>query len=275
MSPGKIRNAAMRECIPIRASSLGELFDCPARWEAKHLLKMLLPTSGAARLGTAVHAGTSLFDQSRLEGKPLTVDDCAGAVVDVIYGKDEEVDWEDSTPKEAEKIAVPLHKLYCKEIAPKQEYVAVEALCEDHTFTDIGITLTGTVDRVRITDEGLGISDLKTGKAAVSADGIVKTQGHVAQVAVYELLASQALDQPINEPAQIIGLQVAKTDKGRRAAIGEIFNAREVLLDDDGHPGLLRHAARIVHSGDFYGNPSSTLCNPKYCPIYYNCRWRR
>ena len=25
--------------IKIRASSLGELFDCPARWEAKHLLK--------------------------------------------------------------------------------------------------------------------------------------------------------------------------------------------------------------------------------------------
>jgi len=35
--------------IPIRASSLAELFDCPARWEAKNLLGMRMPSSGAAR----------------------------------------------------------------------------------------------------------------------------------------------------------------------------------------------------------------------------------
>lgn len=261
--------------IQIRASSLGELFDCPARWEARHLLKMRLPTSGAARLGTAVHAGASLFDQSRLEDNPLSADDCAGAVVDVLYGKDEEVDWEDSTPKEAEKIAVPLHKLYCEKIAPKQEYVAVEALCDNLAITDIGITLTGTVDRIRVTPDGLGIADIKTGKTAVSADGKVKTQGHAAQIAVYELLASHALDQPMSAPAQIIGLQVAKTAAGRRAATGEILHACEILVDDEEHPGLLRHAARLVHSGDFYGNPRSMLCNEKFCPAFQVCRWRK
>lgn len=265
----------MPETVQIRASSLGELFDCPARWEAKHLLKMRLPTSGAARLGTAVHAGAALFDQSRLEDKPLTVDDCAGAVVDVIYGKDEEVDWSEVSQNDAEKIAIPLHGLYCDKIAPKQEYVAVEALCENLTFTDIGLTLTGTVDRIRVTEDGLGIADIKTGKTAVSADGKVKTQGHGAQIAVYELLASHALDQAIDAPAQIIGLQVAKTAAGRRAATGEIMGAREALLDDEKHPGLLRHAARLVHSGDFYGNPRSQICNPKYCPVYQKCRWRK
>lgn len=264
------------ETVAIRASSLGELFDCPARWEAKHLLKMRMPTSGAACLGTAVHAGAALFDQSRLEDNPLTADDCAGAVVDVIYGKDEEVDWEDSTPKEAENIAVPLHKLYCEEIAPKQEYAAVEALCSDLVFTDIGITLTGTVDRVRVTpDGGLGIADIKTGKTAVSADGTVKTQGHAAQIAVYELLASQELGVSIDAPAQIIGLQVAKTDKGRRAGVGEIHDARQLLIGGEESPGLLELAARLVHSGDFYGNPKSQLCNPKYCPAYQICRWRK
>ena len=265
----------MRENIRIRASSLGELMDCPERWKCKHLLGMRLPTSGAARLGTAVHAGASLFDQSRLEDKPLTVDDCAGAVVDVIYGKDEEVDWEDTTPNEAEKIAVPLHKLYCEEIAPKQEYAAVEALCHDLVFTDLGIKLTGTVDRVRVTENGLGIADIKTGKTAVGADGTVKTQGHAAQVAVYELLASQELGVPIDAPAQIIGLQVAKTDKGRRAGIGEIHDARQLLLGEDEKPGLLELAANMVHSGNFYGNPKSQICNPKYCPAFQICRWRK
>lgn len=261
--------------ITVRASSLGELFDCPARWEAKHIRKMRLPRSAAAQLGTAVHAGTALFDQSRLDGNPLSADESAGAVVDAIHRPDEDVDWEDSSPREAESIAVPLHRLYCERIAPEQEYVAVEATCESLTLTDLGLTLTGTIDRVRVDDGHFGIADIKTGKSAVGADGTVKTQGHAAQVAVYELLASHALDQNMTAPAQIIGLQVAKTDRGRRASSGLIENARDLLLDDEESPGLLRHAASMIHSGNFYGNPRSSLCNPKYCPTYAGCRWRK
>lgn len=263
------------EPIAIRASSLSELFDCPARWEAKHLLNMRLPASGAALLGTAVHAGTALYDQARLNGNPLTPDEAAGAVVDAIQKPEFEVDWEDSAPNEAEKIAVPLHKLYCEQVAPKQEYAAVEATCDNLTISDLGITLTGTVDRVRKTDEGLGISDIKTGKTAVAADGAVNIKGHGLQLGVYEILAGHALGKPIDAPAQIIGLQVAKTDKGRRVGTAEIGMAREVLLDDDGEPGLLRHASRLVHSGDFYGNPRSALCSEKYCPRFRICKWRR
>lgn len=261
--------------VSIRASSLGELFDCPARWEAKHVKKLRLPTSAAARLGTAIHAGTALYDQSMLDRSPLTPDEAAGAVVDAIHRPDEDVDWEDTSPREAENIAVPLHKLYCERIAPAQEYVAVEATCESLSITDLGLTLTGTVDRVRATPDGFGIADIKTGKSAVSADGTVKTQGHAAQIAVYELLASHALAQDMAAPAQIIGLQVAKTDKGRRAGSGFITDARDLLLDDETGPGLLRHASNILHSGDFFGNPRSQLCNPKYCPAHAICRWRR
>lgn len=151
----------------------------------------------------------------------------------------------------------------------------MEATCESLTFTDIGLTLTGTVDRVRATPDGLGIADIKTSKTAVAADGTVKTQGHAAQLAVYEILAGHAIGRPIDAPAQIIGLQVAKTDKGRRAGVGTIQAARDILLDDGESPGLLRHAANMLHRGDFYGNPRSQLCNPKYCPAYAGCRWRK
>lgn len=261
--------------IAIRASSLGELFDCPARWEAKHIRRLRLPRSAAAQLGTAVHAGAALFDQSRLDGNPLSADESAGAVVDALQKPSEDVDWEDTSAAEVERMALPLHGLYCREIAPRQDYVAVEATCESLTFTDIGLTLTGTVDRVRATPEGLGIADIKTSKTAVAADGTVKTQGHAAQLAVYEILAGHAIGRPIDAPAQIIGLQVAKTDKGRRAGVGTIQTARDILLDDGESPGLLRHAANMLHRGDFYGNPHSQLCNPKYCPAYAGCRWRK
>lgn len=266
----------MPEPVQIRASSLGELFDCPARWEAKHIRNLRLPTSAAAQLGTAVHAGTALYDQSVIAGSPLTPDECAGAVVDAIYKPEFEVNWDDMPQREAEQIGIPLHKMYCGQIAPKQEYAAVEALCEDLTIEDLGITLTGTVDRVRKTDDGFGISDLKTGKSAVAADGTVKTRGHAAQIGVYEILAQAVLGVPMRAPAQIIGLQVAKTEKGRRVGTGEISMAREVLLDsEDGDPGFLRMASKLVHSGDFYGNPRSQLCSEKFCPVFNTCRWRK
>lgn len=268
--------AMNREPVCVRASSLGELFDCPARWEARHLRNMCLPASAAAMLGTAVHAGTALYDQSVLDGNSLTPDEAAGAVVDTIYHPAIDVDWEDMPQKEAEKIAVPLHKMYCEKIAPMQNYRAVETTCENLTIEDIGITLTGTVDRIRNTENGPGISDLKTGRAAVSADGTVKTQGHALQIGVYELLAQAALGEPVTAPAQIIGLQTAKTDKGRRVGIGEMEMAREILLDDEnGKPGFLTMASKIIRSGDFFGNPRSQLCNEKYCPAFRTCKWRK
>lgn len=263
------------QSVKVRASSLPELFDCPARFEARHLLGKRLPTSSAALLGTAVHAGTALYDQSRLDGNPLTPDEAAGAVVDVIQKPEFEVAWDDANPCETEKLALPLHRLYCEKIAPSQKYAAVEATCENLELTDIGLTLTGTVDRVRQTDNGLGIADIKTGKTAVAADGTVKTQGHAAQIGVYELLAQAATGREIAAPAGIIGLQVAKTDKGRRVGIGEIRGARDMLLDDGEKPGLLRIAANMIHAGNFYGNARSPLCAEKYCPVYSQCRWRK
>lgn len=260
--------------ITVRASSLPELFDCPARWEAKHVKKLRLPSSSNATLGKAVHAGTALYDSSRIGGNPLSADEAAGAVVDIIHKPDEDVDWAGDSPQEAEKIALGLHRLYCAEIAPKQRYIAVEAACEHLEITDIGIALTGTTDRVTMTEDGYGIADIKTGKNAVAADGTVKTQGHAAQMAVYELLAEQATGRAISAPAQIIGLQVAKTAKGQRAGTGKIYGARELLLGDEDMPGLLEHAAAILERGMFPGNPRSMMCDKKYCPAWSRCKWR-
>ena len=261
--------------ITLRASSLPELFDCPARWEAKYVRGLRLPKSGAAQLGTAVHAGTALYDQSRIDGSALTADEAAGAVADAIHHPEEDVEWGDDSPSEAERIGIALHTLYCRDIAPAQHYVAVEATCEALHITDIGLTLTGTTDRVTLTDEGYGIADLKTGRSAVAEDGTVSTGKHAAQIAVYELLAGQALGTVMAAPARIIGLQVAKTDKGRRAGVGIVRDARALLIGDEESPGLLHMAADMLHAGRFWGNPSSQLCNPKFCPAYPTCRWRR
>nr|DAE02895.1 MAG TPA: PD-(D/E)XK nuclease superfamily protein [Siphoviridae sp. ct8Hx23] len=261
--------------ITIHASSLADLFDCPARWAAKNIEQRHLPSSPAAQLGTAVHAGTALFDDAALRGEPVSIDDTVGAVVDALHDESRDVDWGDETPEQLEPIATSLVRLYCEEIAPKMTYVAVEARCPDLPVEDLGITLTGSTDRIRKDENGcLGICDIKTGKTAVGADGTVKTQGHAAQMAVYELLAGQALDVPMTAPAIIIGLQAAKTAKGRRCGIGTITGAVDLLLGTEDQPGLLQMAGKMLKSGDFYGNSRSSLCSEKFCPIYQNCFWR-
>lgn len=265
-----------KSIIAIRASSLSDLFDCPARWEAKHILGMSTPTSGAAALGKAVHASTAMFDQSTIDGAGLTISDAAAAAVDSIHRPGEDVLWDDDLqPAGAESIAVALHSRYCRDFAPTQTYSAVEVKCDRLEIEDLGIALTGTVDRVHVNADGSGITDLKTGKTAVSADGTVSTKGHAYQLGVYELLAHAASGLDIQAPAQIIGMQTGKTEKGQRIAIAPVHNARSVLLGDEHQQGLLHTASNIVHSGAFFGNPKSMLCSEKYCPRYNKCSYRK
>lgn len=261
--------------ITIRASSLGRLFDCPASWASTHIFGRRTPSNGKAMLGKAVHASTAVYDQSRIDGAGITIGEAAAAAVDTIHRPDEDVLWEDDTRQDVEVIALALHTKYCQIIAPKQTYRGVEIKCERLEITDLGIALTGTTDRVRETADGLAICDLKTGKAAVGSDGNVKTAGHAYQMGVYELLAEQASGVPITGAAQIIGMNTAKTPASQRVGTGEISDARSVLLGDGESPGILEHAARIIHSGNFWGNPKSMMCHPRYCGAYETCKFRK
>lgn len=262
------------DLVSVRASSLAELFDCPARWEAKNLLGIRGPSSGAAQLGTAVHASTALFDQSKLDGSPLSAYDAAGALVDELHNPDRDVDWEDASPKVAEAIGLNLHARYCNDIAPQQDYVGVEIQCERLEIVDLGIALTGTADRIRRVDGEIGISDLKTGGRAVGSDGVATTSGHGPQLGVYELLAEFKLGQELTLPAQIIGMQTGKTPASQRIGTGIVRNARSALIGTEEEPGLLQHASKIIHSGSFYGNPKSVLCSARYCPRHPTCRFK-
>lgn len=262
--------------IPIRSSSLADLFDCPARWSAKYIDGKTMPRSAAAQLGTAVHAGTAAFDSSRLPGgSPISAGDAAGALVDAIQHPEDEVDWGDTPQRDAERIALALHARYCADIAPRQRYLGVEVKCERLDLPELGIALTGTTDRVRITPSGgHGITDLKTGGRAVGVDGRAVTQGHGMQLGVYELLAEHAMGLSITEPAQIVGMQTGKTAAAQRVGVAEVPQARAALVGTEEQPGLLQHAARLIHSGAFYGNPRSMLCSARYCPAHPTCPFK-
>ncbi|HEX7788420.1 MAG TPA: PD-(D/E)XK nuclease family protein [Methylomirabilota bacterium] len=266
----------MSDLVTIRASQLGIFPDCPARGEAIILRGLYTPSGPRAEIGKALHKSTAVYDQSVIDGSGLTVDDAAGAAVDSIHRPESEVLWDDMQQEKAEEIALSLHRRYCTEVAPKQTYAAVEVTCDRLEIADLGLALTGTTDRVRASESGHGIVDIKSGRTAVGADGTVPTKGHAYQLGVYELLAERGSGLEITEPALIVGAQTGLTEKGRRVAVSHpITGARDALLGEEGSPGVLEAVAGMIRSGTFIGNPNSKFCHTKYCPIYKACRFRR
>lgn len=262
--------------ITVRASSWGALFDCAYRWEGIHLLGMRNVVGLRAALGTAIHAGTAAFDQSRLDNSGVSADDAAGVFVDKLHDPENEYNpaSDDLTVKDAERIGLSLLTQYCLEVSPRYDFVAVEMETKPLDIDCGGgtvVRLTGTMDRARIrrTAIGVGIADLKSGSAAVQK-GAAVTKGHSPQIGTYELLYEHSTGQPVEDSAEIIGL---KTKGTLEIATAPVKNAKRVMLGTETAPGLIEFAADMFKSGRFYPNPKSLLCSDKYCPRYGSCQF--
>lgn len=274
-------NAALQISAPapitIRASSLSSLLDCPARWTAIHREGKRVPTSPKAVLGRAVHAGTAVFDAERVNGQVASVTAAMDAAEQAFRNPGEDVAAADDEKADAKMcdVAVSLTQRYCTLYAPSATYAAVEVGVDALHLTDLAIVLSGTADRVRWTPDGLGITDIKTGKTAVDARGAVNTKGHAVQLGVYTLLAEASLNARMTAEAQIVGLQTNQTPDKQRIAAAEVPGVRDVLVGDADQPGVLAVAARLAHGEITFGNPRSMMCSTTYCPNYNSCFWRR
>lgn len=258
----------------IRASSWGALFDCSYRWEAIHLDGMRNIVGLRAALGTAIHAGTAVFDQARIDDSGVTADDAAGVLVEKLRDPANEYDAnrDDLTVKEAERVGISLLTKYCFEVSPKYQFVAVEMETKPLEIDCGGgtiVRLTGTMDRARIKfgSSGVGIADLKSGSVAVQK-GAAVTKGHSPQIGTYELLYEHSTGRQITDDAEIIGL---KTKGTLEIATGTVVNAKRMMVGTDEQPGLIQFAAEMFKSGNFYPNTKSMLCSEKYCPRFKTC----
>lgn len=260
--------------MTVRASSWAGLFDCAYRWEGIHLLGLRNVVGLRAALGTAIHAGTAVFDQARISGDSVTADDAAGVMIDKLRDPENEYDpsRDDLSVGEAEKTGVTLLTKYCFEVSPRYNFVAVE-METNPLDIDCGggviVRLTGTMDRARIRkgDHGVGIADLKSGSAAVQK-GVAVTKGHGPQVGTYELLYEHTTGEPITDDAKIIGL---KTKGAAEIATGIVKNAKRAMVGTEDQPGLIEFAAEMFKTGRFFPNPKSLLCSDKFCPRHNAC----
>jgi len=262
------------DSFKITASQIAGFFSCPAKFANDVLGGDRLPSTPPAVIGSAVHASTAVFDQSRLDknkARHLTADDSAEVLMQYLKDPGQEVDWTGTNIQKAATTALGVHTRYCHEVAPTHTYQLVEQRMENLAIhwdeLDIEIVLSGTLDRSFVRDGKIGIADLKTGVMACSQH----TGKHKAQLGAYELLAQQKLGIIIDEPGELIQLQ---TSSNYKVAVRQVKNARIALLGDDENLGMLTHIARALKSGDFWGNPSSWLCSEKYCAAWNHCIYR-
>ena len=261
----------------IRASACWDYLDCAwrAHWKEEH---KAFPASVPTLIGTAVHASTGAYDQSRLHNEPLSIDDASGVAVDLIQHPQEEVIWtqDDMSRSQAEAVALTCHTRYCQEIAPHRRYLAGEEALDPlvvDLVSGIRLELTGHCDRRREESGpgGLiweGISDIKTGVAAVNTRGEVKLGRHGPQLGIYTLLAEKQHGRPMRLPPEIIGLQ---TSGMARVATRPVPNAKRALIGTPEMPGFLDYIGQHLKTGLFKPNPKSILCTPKYCPAWAEC----
>ncbi len=217
----------------IRASYMWNWADCPARAAAETNQGKRRPANSRMHLGTVIHKATALYDEVRIgDGKP-SVEYAVECAVETLWKPEEEVDWQDETPRQLEPIARECTKKYCRYSSANLTFTGVEQkladLAIDIPDQEVRIVLTGTQDRLRRTKEG----------PATDAHG--------------------------RTYAEVIGIKTTKTPE---IAVGRIVEPEKVLLGDDEHGGYLQHLAYMVRTGNFIGNPRSMFCNKRNCAIF-------
>lgn len=260
----------MSETFKVRSSSFGSFFDCSRRWAEINLYGNSMPSTAPACIGSAVHESTAVFDQHVADGDPVSILDSAEVAVNYIRQPEEEVSWGDVSRDKAVERALGVHTRYCNEVAPTMNYKEIERALEPLQIdvnSDVTIELTGTLDRVYEIENKYGVSDVKTGIRALS----MNEGKHKAQVGIYSLLAENTLHIPMTLPETIIALQ---TSDNYGAEVKTINNARVALLGDHENIGLLEVMGDDLKKGSFYGNSSSWLCSPKFCPHYKKCIYK-
>lgn len=244
--------------ILIRASSVSTYMHCPYKWYKMVVEGVRVIPNLQMVTGTAVHKGAEVGYTEKIEkGTTPPLDVLTDAAVEEFHDRlKEDIKLDGEDPGKYEKIVVEDVKLYRPTIettAPK----AVEKFFKVPLNSPYIEAVQGTADIVFQN----GIGDIKvTNKKATAAN-------YKFQLSVYALLAQKCgenfefaeIHNVVNAKAvHVLPLKLAKEQT--RYIINNLISKIHLFFEKGIEGEVL-----------FTGNPSSFLCDKRYCDLYAVC----
>ena len=255
--------------INIRPSGVNSFMACPKKWAAQTLMGYRGWGSFATVRGTGVHAGAeAIWRESISAGsKIINISRAQDAAVESVEKAFEEedirLDKDDFTETKdgAKDSAAAGAAIYC-EMAEKIE---IPKFVEHNMSIDLGdnITVRGTADFIG--HDGI-VEDIKTSTSKSDP------KKHTAQLGVYARLADLNGIKADLDNARIQNIAYNKSK-----TVGHLLPFKLNMTLTSYLINTLKERTILVRQNPyeldllFPANPSSYLCNPKYCSYWDDC----
>ena len=254
-----MRKETIQDKLVIRPSSLSTFLNCPYKWYLHHIEKIPTIPNAIMVTGTAVHKGAEVGYTEKIQTKKLPpVDVLTDAAVEEFKEKIKEAKTDEEDISKYEKAVVEDTKLYHSSVMKQVEPVAVEkryVVKLDNPFIE---EIGGTADIVLKN----GIGDIKLTLRKAVADR------YKLQLSTYAILAERVEGKPFNyaeihnivneKSAYIIPVSLAL--KQTKFIINNLIDSVTAVL-----------SGQVLPEIAFRGNPTSFLCDKKYCDFYDRC----
>jgi hypothetical protein len=234
---------------------------CPRQYEFRYIQGLKRPPSGALVLGKSWHSAVELNYRQKIQSGtdlPITdVTDCFSDTFDRAFT--EEVELNEGEDKgQLKDMGIEITSLHHAAIAPKVQPLLVEQEFNLDLGPDFPYTLKGIWDVIE--RDGV-IADNKSFSKIPTQSDLNKDIQLTAYATAY-----RAIYQKI-EP----GLRLDCVIKNKAPKAIRLHTKRS---NDDCRwfLGLIEKVAQAIERGVFFPNPSSHLCNPRWCGYWDRCK---
>lgn len=235
--------------------------NCSWRYYLTYVLGLPDPSGLAAQTGTQVHAAVEQYEQGRIDGTPVTMDQMLATACEGLNAEQQEAakaavgNWWKAKPKDKG----PSHRDWLAPMRP----VAIE---EYFTFPLVegAMPIGGTIDGIYLDSDRYRVVDLKT----ASSMGRWKDsgEGKRLQATMYSVAVQLRYDLDYLPEVTYTVVRTSKTGEvSKRVHVQPDMEDVRVLGDK------IRAAQHAVDNNLFVKNPAWNLCRPQWCPHYDGC----
>ena len=252
------------EPVPVSASMLKAIADCPARWFFSNKAGGRVASLAQANVGSLVHAlaeHVALGDDAQ---RGLDIDALMGRVDQVWPRLSFATPW--SSARERDRVRLALERFLDWHQANPRQLIAAERKFTADVQLSSGeaIRIRGTIDRLEIDAQGaLVVVDLKTGRRSISAKSVEADP----QLALYQLAITDGdavAEGAITGGAEIVQLGLDDSRPARLAA--QLPLEKGSTLDQE-FRGDLAQVVQMIRDESFPATPGSVCDRCEFVAI--------